>query len=77
MSRCQHPNFKVNAEINRLTDVDGGAVNAFAVDIKVNCAKCEMPFEWLGLKRGISSAKPMVSFDRLELRAPIMPVEEL
>lgn len=76
-SRCQHVNFKVNAKVTRLTDTDGGPVTGFTTDITVNCMDCNMPFQWVGPDQGSSPNRPMVSFDRTELRAPIIPVEEL
>lgn len=77
MSKCLHENFAVKADVTRLSDTDGGPVNGFTTDITVKCSDCEMPFQWVGLKRGASFAEPMVSVDGLELRAPIVPVEEL
>jgi hypothetical protein len=76
MSRCQHNNFKGNVEVNRLTDTDSGRVTGYAADIKVNCADCSMPFQWLGTQSGLDYRKPMCSADRTELRAPIIPTEE-
>lgn len=75
--RCQHMNFKVGAKVTRLTDIDSGSVTGFTTDITVNCTDCSMPFQWMGLDRGVSLIKPMVSFNGLELRAPIIPLEEL
>lgn len=77
MSRCQHHESNVKAEVYSLSDTEDGPVTGFTADIKVNCAKCGMAFEWLGLEKGFSTQKPMVSFDGIELRAPITPIEEL
>lgn len=77
MSRCQHEDFLVKANVTRLTDSENGPVTGFDASIKVNCAQCEMPFQWLGLEKGSSPFEPMTSVDTLELRAPITPLEEL
>lgn len=75
--KCQHPSFNVKAEVYRLTDVDDGPPTGFSAEIKANCMECNMPFQWLGLQRGLSTLEPMVSPDGLQLRAPITPLEEL
>lgn len=77
VKRCNHPNFKVVANVFRLTDIDDGPVTGFTTDIKVNCSKCDMPFQWLGLAKGVATHEPMISLDGTELRAPIIPLEEL
>lgn len=76
-TRCQHMNFGVVGEVYRLTDTDDGPVTSFSIEVKVKCAMCDMPFEWLGVDRGLSVKKPMKSADGLTLRAPIIPLEEL
>jgi hypothetical protein len=60
----------------RLTDENNSEhIVGFAADVKINCADCGMPFEFIGLPIGVSAtnSKPMVSMDRKELRAPIKP----
>lgn len=76
MKKCQHQDFLVKANVARLTDTEGGAVTGFDASVKINCAECEMPFQWLGLDKGSSPFKPMTSADTFELRAPITPLEE-
>jgi hypothetical protein len=75
--RCDHPDFTTYAEIYRLSEDEGGPINGYSADITIKCSVCEMFFRWLGLEKGISPNRPMASFDGLELRAPITPVEEL
>lgn len=74
---CLHENFNIQANVFRLTDDDkaGSPVTGYAADIKAECRDCSMPFQWLG-DRGISTGRPMVSLDKLELRAPLVPLEE-
>lgn len=70
---CEHLEFAVHADVNRLTASDGGSVSGYAVDITINCAECGLPFAWRGLPFGLSPMEPRLSFDGLELRAPITP----
>ena len=71
---CDHKDFKCYTTVNRLTEDEGGPVKGYNVDININCADCGTPFEFIGLKAGYSPTGPRVSFDGVELRAPIAPV---
>lgn len=63
-----------NVDVVRLTDeADPGHLVGFVTDIKINCAECGHPFEFIGIPAGISNGAPRVSADRTELRAPIRP----
>jgi hypothetical protein len=73
---CEHNNFTCNAQVNRLTNTDNGPVTGYMADIKISCTDCGIPFGWVGLDRGVSNYKTMVSFDGLELRAPLVPAAE-
>lgn len=70
---CEHFNFQVNAEVNRLTRGEGGPVIGYGCDVTVHCADCGMPFRWLGLETGVSKVKPTTSIDGLEMRGLIAP----
>jgi hypothetical protein len=70
---CEQEDFEVHAEVSRLTDTEGGPVTGYAADLRVNCTRCKEPFRWNGLPVGLSPARPMVSVDGLELRAPLAP----
>jgi hypothetical protein len=74
---CEHSSFVSNANVYRLTDTDTGPVTGYSVELKVSCSDCRMPFGFVGVEQGVSTYRPMVSFDRKELRAPITPAEEL
>lgn len=69
---CAHENFGATVDVARIIAPNGGKM-AFSATIKIVCAKCLVPFEFLGLQAGDSPAEPLVSVDRLELRAPITP----
>jgi hypothetical protein len=71
---CPHAEFHAQCNVLRLVDQhDESKVTGFAVDIRVTCTQCGIPFEWMGLAVGSSPAQPMVSLDGLDLRAPIRP----
>lgn len=71
---CKHERIECNASVARLTnDSDSNEIIGYATDIKVKCAQCGIPFEWIGIGGGYSPTEPKVNFDRTELRAPIRP----
>ena len=73
---CQHLNFAASVNVCRLTaDTDPEKVIGYTADVKINCADCGLPFEFIGLPNGISitNSKPMVSMASTELRAPLKP----
>lgn len=73
---CEHVNFETAAEIARLTDVEGGPVVGYTVDIRIRCSDCEEPFCFRGLPMGMSQLAPTSSFDGTVLTAPIHPVSD-
>lgn len=73
MSKCDHLRFKVNAEVNRLTEANEVTVIGYTADIRINCMDCGLPFEFIGVDAGMMPNKPMASVDAQELRAPIRP----
>ena len=74
LDNCLHKKFVVDAKVGRLTkDDDSDKVIGYSCDIKVKCAECGLPFEWIGLPVGIDTQKPTVSFGNLELRTRIKP----
>lgn len=70
---CPHENFACVVEVNRLSSVEGGPINAYRADIRVECGDCGEPFRWIGAPAGLSGAHPMVSVDETELHAPLRP----
>ncbi len=72
MSVCEHPGFKASVEVGRLTD-GAGNVHAFTADVRVECAVCGLPFEFMGMPEGLSPSVPTRSVDGLEARLPIQP----
>lgn len=71
---CEHRNFAVHADVNRLTRTDDDpAVIAYMADLRVNCADCGEPFRWTGLQAGLSQARPMCNLDETVMAAPLRP----
>lgn len=68
-------NFSANVAVSRvLDDADPAKVKYFHADIRVKCADCGKPFEWVGLEKcGLSAYEPMVDVTAQELRAPLTP----
>lgn len=66
---CEHRDFQAVVTINRIADCPTG----FMADVRIKCADCGIPFEFVGLPSGLHFEKPMVSIDSTELRAPIKP----
>ena len=65
---CEHKDFRAVVSVNRLED--SGQFNA---DIRINCAECDLPFEFLGLQPGIDLQGACVSIDGQEARLAIIP----
>lgn len=65
---CRHLNFAARVNVIRLEDS-----GTFSCEVTVHCTECDEPFRFIGVDSGFDPAKPMVSIDGLELRAPIEP----
>lgn len=72
---CPHEDFAAHVEISRLANVEGGPVNAYVADVRVECIGCGLPFVWIGPPVGLSPRQPMTSVDGTELRAPLRPFD--
>jgi hypothetical protein len=70
---CPHERFEANVEVNRLAPAEGRPPTSYSADVRVWCADCEEPFEWVGAPVGLSPRAPAVSVDGRELRAPLRP----
>ena len=65
---CEHKDFVAVVVVQRMEDT-----KAFFAEIRVKCAQCDLPFEFIGVKAGLSGAEPRCSLDAQELTAPIRP----
>lgn len=71
--RCAHERFVCKADVGRLTEIEGGPVTGYCVDVRILCDECGLPFRWRGVEAGYSVHEPKVSVDGLDLRAPLEP----
>lgn len=65
---CSHPSFVAETRVGRVSD-DGAKVVGIALDVRVRCAVCGVPFRFVGLPTG--------SVDSTVMRAPIEAVPGL
>lgn len=65
---CQHKEFAANVTVARLEDS-----GKFIAEIKVSCAQCQTPFQFLGLQPGFDFNGATVSLDGLEANIAIAP----
>ncbi len=72
-ANCAHENFQANVGVHRLSDEPDGPINRYSADITIKCRDCGEPFQFIGVKAGLSFAEPMVGIDGEELRCPIGP----
>ena len=82
---CNHKNFTAQVNVYRMHEgvnideilkagaVEEPEITSYTTDIKIQCADCGMPFQFLGLPMGVSPTFPTRSMDGLELRQPIKP----
>jgi hypothetical protein len=72
---CEHQAFQCNAAVGRLSELPGGPITSYTVEITVHCTECGLPFRFIGLPAGNHYAEPRVSMDGTQLRAPLEPAE--
>lgn len=72
MKDCEHEDFSAAVAVNRLGD-DGGPIRNYVADITVSCARCGLPFHFVGAPAGLSFYRPMVDVPGTTLHAPIAP----
>lgn len=68
MADCKHMNFEAKVGVARLEDVGG-----FMAEIRIHCADCMQPFQFLGLEPGCDTQGARVSVDGLEANIAIVP----
>lgn len=61
-------NFSASVGVARLEDSGG-----FMTEIRVQCAECGLPFQFLGLEPGLDMQGARVSIDGLEANIAIVP----
>lgn len=65
---CKHMNFTANVSVARMENV-----GKFHADIRISCAECGVPMQFLGLDTGFSFDGARVSLDGQEARIAIAP----
>jgi hypothetical protein len=73
---CKHLRFVVHGTVNRLADSPDATPSGYMLDVTCRCEDCGIPFQFLGIRSGISSEHPNVSIDATELRVPIKPTND-
>lgn len=75
MADCPHMDFAASVGVGRLTGTGAseGVVIAYVADIKVHCANCGKPFQFLGLEPGYDNQGARVSIDGLEAHIALSP----
>lgn len=76
MADCLHTNFAASVAVGRLTLKDGGPVTGYVAEIRVKCADCGKPFQFLGLDPGYDNQGARVSLDGLEANIALAPEGE-
>jgi hypothetical protein len=72
MSKCAHMNFSADVIVARLEDS-----GRFMAEVKVKCADCGEPFQFLGLEPGLDLSGARVSIDGLEANMAIAPTSQV
>lgn len=74
MPRCEHLDFRVEADVGRLTRSETDeTVVGYTMDVRVKCNECFEPFEFIGLPMGVLPSEPTCNLDGTEARMPIRP----
>ena len=70
-SPCKHEAFESNVAVTRMEDT-----GQFLAEIKIECAECHRPFQFLGLDPGLDLRGAAMDLDGLEARLAIAPQGE-
>lgn len=73
-SDCEHLDFAASVEVNRLSKDEGSPINAYAAEIRIECAHCRERFVFMGLDPGMMPTGPMRSVDGTTALMPIRPL---
>lgn len=73
---CEHLDFAVLAEVERITETDDGPVVGYSATFQVECVACHEPFCFRGVPLGLSQLAPTQSLDGTRLTTPIHPMSD-
>ena len=71
---CKHEDFKANVAVGRLSDGDNGPITSYIAEIRIECAQCHLPFQFINLPLGMNLRGATMSVDGQEARLSIAPV---
>lgn len=70
---CEHRAFRATVGVTRMSKDDGGPITGYMAEVRVACAECGKPFQFLGLAAGLDTQGARVSLDGLEANIAITP----
>jgi hypothetical protein len=73
---CEHKNFESGVVVTRILDTDAAIISNYMASVRIRCADCGLPFEFIGFEGGFSFLKPMTDPFGKELRLPIQPSKD-
>lgn len=65
---CKHMNFHAQVNVARLEDS-----GRFMAEVRIRCAECNRPFQFMGLEPGVDLSGARVSVNGLEANLAICP----
>lgn len=69
---CEHMDFAASVGVARLAD-EAGVITGYMVEIRIKCAACGVPMQFLGLEPGCDTQGARVSIDGLEANIALAP----
>ena len=70
---CTHERWLADVSVSNLLDLEGNLLDRRAVDLRVICADCSKPLQFVGMPAGSSVLWPTTSVDGLEARLSAVP----
>jgi len=72
---CPHISHAAFVEVYQLTDErkPDGRITGYTAELRIYCAACDEPFEFIGLPAGLSSSRPTADVPATTARLPIKP----
>lgn len=70
---CQHETWEAFVAVSNLADQHGSTLDRRAIDLRINCARCGVALQFVGMPAGLSVLWPTVSVDGLEARLNAVP----
>lgn len=74
MATCEHKEYKAFVEIGPMAGYEGGPILCTMADVKIECAHCHLPFQFIGLPMGLNTQGAAMSLDGQTARLAIAPV---